>query len=604
MKSKIGMKKLVVISLALVSLSITGQPQEIFKAVKDNDLPAVKTLVEQDTSLVRLADAWGRTPFHWAAANGQVEMASYLLAKGSNINNRNASKSTPLHAAASTNNLKMTAWLLDHGADVNARNTMGWTPLFWAAKAGTKEMVMLFVEKGSEMNAMDLGGLTPLNVALNEGKKETAEYLLDQGAFINLSGEKGVNSLQTAAEQGFVRMFSALAEKGGPGLFKDPEKNRVTMNKAIIGGSVEIVEILVEKGVPLEMKADVYGWAPVHFAALGGKKEMLEYLVRKGAGIDQRTPDGKSAYNIAAEKNNTEIMTAIRNLGGNTGPQQFPVLKGEYLGQIPPGETPLIFAPGIVSTAAHEFSSCFSPDGKEFYFTRRNPENFRRSVMFCKKAGGAWTEPAVAPFSGQDAFEPFVTPDNRRLYFQSGREMSGALQMFTLFVERSDSGWGQVTDPGEPFNPMKTMHISATAGNTLYTTDISAGMAARTSAGTVGSGHECLGVLRLVNGRYEKLEKLGPPLDKFPRSMHPWISPDERYILFSVVDPSPDGRSSLYFSQKKKEGTWDEPRQVPLAISAAQPFVTPDGRYLFFTSMQSGTGNLYWVSARILDKLK
>jgi hypothetical protein len=41
-----------------------------------------------------------------------------------------------------------------------------------------------------------------------------------------------------------------------------------------------------------------------------------------------------------------------------------------YLGQAVPGLTPERFAPGVVSTDAIEFNSVFSPDGREFYFTR------------------------------------------------------------------------------------------------------------------------------------------------------------------------------------------------------------------------------------------
>jgi Tol biopolymer transport system component len=53
----------------------------------------------------------------------------------------------------------------------------------------------------------------------------------------------------------------------------------------------------------------------------------------------------------------------------------FPILKGPYLGQKPPGMTPEIFAPGIVSTGLDELNSVFSPDGDEFYFCVRNSTN-------------------------------------------------------------------------------------------------------------------------------------------------------------------------------------------------------------------------------------
>jgi len=46
----------------------------------------------------------------------------------------------------------------------------------------------------------------------------------------------------------------------------------------------------------------------------------------------------------------------------------LPVLKGDYLGQIPPGDAPELFAPGIVTTRHYENSITFSPDGKHLFF--------------------------------------------------------------------------------------------------------------------------------------------------------------------------------------------------------------------------------------------
>jgi Tol biopolymer transport system component len=34
------------------------------------------------------------------------------------------------------------------------------------------------------------------------------------------------------------------------------------------------------------------------------------------------------------------------------------------------------------------------------------------------------------------------------------------------------------------------------------------------------------------------------------------------------------------------------------------PMLSPDGRYLFFTSTRSGNGDIYWVDAKIIDALR
>jgi hypothetical protein len=46
-------------------------------------------------------------------------------------------------------------------------------------------------------------------------------------------------------------------------------------------------------------------------------------------------------------------------------------LAGPYLGQKPPGATPEIFAPGIVSLPGQQDYGCsFSPDGRFLFFSR------------------------------------------------------------------------------------------------------------------------------------------------------------------------------------------------------------------------------------------
>jgi Tol biopolymer transport system component len=278
----------------------------------------------------------------------------------------------------------------------------------------------------------------------------------------------------------------------------------------------------------------------------------------------------------------------------NAQEKDFPKLSGPYLGQKPPGIVPEIFAPGIISTQNHEFSCCLSPDGKEFYFTRMNPEERQNYVMFTIVTDNIWTEPAVAPFAGTFTFEPFITPDNKRVYFQTGKVVEGKLLMYTMYAERTDKGWSEAKDPGEPFNPMKTMHISSTMDGTIYTTDISGGM-----------GSESLGIIRYVNGNYQKLEKLGSPFNKTEKQQHPWIAPDESYIIFTVRRPGQNPVSVLFCSFKNKSGEWSEPVELNLGMDAGQPFVSFDGKYLFFTSGDPKVGSdIYWVSTKIINDLR
>lgn len=272
--------------------------------------------------------------------------------------------------------------------------------------------------------------------------------------------------------------------------------------------------------------------------------------------------------------------------------------QGPYFGQTPPGSHPEVFAPGIVSTGAHEFACSFTPDGKEFYFTRMASPRDPTLIMVSRMVGDTWTEPEPATFNDPSArmsFEPMVTPDGRRLYFSSDRPLDpqtapgGPPVMNIWYVEREGDGWSQPSNPGLPFNPMRAMYVSMTNGGTIYTTDLSSGM-----------GHEGIGVARSAGGAYSTIERLGPPFNVGAADMYPYVSPDEEFIVLTRRQGGMGSATDLYVSLRNADGSWGEPRRIDLGMPAGVPSVSPDGRYLFFTAGERGRSDIYWVSTDIL----
>ncbi len=272
-------------------------------------------------------------------------------------------------------------------------------------------------------------------------------------------------------------------------------------------------------------------------------------------------------------------------------------LKGPYLGQKSPGLAPQIFAPDIVSTDAHEFACTFTPDGKEFYFTRMDPGKRRNQIMETKMIDGTWTKPAVVPFiNNKLSFEPRITPDGKRLYFTLEKMVSGqksGIPMNIWYVEREGKKWSELKDPGAVFNPGKTMYVSATLDGTVYASDISSG------PGNIG-----ILVIKNVNGQYRKSERLGPPVNTGNQEMFPYIAPDESYMIFTSRRPVENINSELFVSFRKKDGSWGEPRGIDLGLRAGCPMISSDGKYLFFTAGERGKSDIYWVDAKVIKGLK
>lgn len=98
---------------------------------------------------------------------------------------------------------------------------------------------------------------------------------------------------------------------------------------------------------------------------------------------------------------------------------EFPVLTGLYLGQTPPVNEPIIFAPGIVSNGRNHSSVAINPDGNELYWS-----GAERRIWFTKLENERWTVPDVVSFCKTDSSKydnPFITPDGKKMFFTSFR---------------------------------------------------------------------------------------------------------------------------------------------------------------------------------------
>ncbi|MBU0495161.1 MAG: hypothetical protein KKA73_17620 [Chloroflexi bacterium] len=267
-------------------------------------------------------------------------------------------------------------------------------------------------------------------------------------------------------------------------------------------------------------------------------------------------------------------------------PTATPQLEGPYLGQEPPGMEPKIFAPGIVSDPDFmEYSGAFSPDGSEYYFHRVSG-NSRPRLLFTKVVDDKWTAPEdLAASAGYGAFEPYVTFDNRRLYFiwehpvPSGQPSE--LPAY-FFVERTQDGWSKPTYAGQG------MFVSSSRDGQLYTTDMS-------SRETDGKTY--LARITVTDGLFTNYERLPIPTRRGSQA-HPCIALDESYILFDV-----ESGHHLFVSFKSADGTWGEAIDLtrhgfdPMAGGA---YISPDGKYLFF----GRGGDIWWVDIRVVENLR
>jgi hypothetical protein len=134
------------------------------------------------------ADALGRSPLHFAAANGDYGAAQLLLARGADVNvrpsraaagslvvARGRASSTPLCQLARGHNMlghclfnmqptALPLWRLPC-CRLQAADRDGMTPVAYAAAAGHRGLMELLLEAGADAGARGAGGATPLLLA-------------------------------------------------------------------------------------------------------------------------------------------------------------------------------------------------------------------------------------------------------------------------------------------------------------------------------------------------------------------------------------------------------------------------------------------------------
>src|SRR5262249_47675443 len=104
-----------------------------------------------------------------------------------------------------------------------------------------------------------------------------------------------------------------------------------------------------------------------------------------------------------------------------------------------------LFAPDIISTGDYESHPTFTPDGREIYFLKMAPNFSRWTIFVSRYNDGRWSQPEVAPFSGQyqDA-DPYITADGKHFYFISDRPLEPGGQRQShhdiWVMDKTDSG--------------------------------------------------------------------------------------------------------------------------------------------------------------------
>ena len=152
-----------------------------------------------------------------AAKKGDVVAVEALLARGADVNAKNAYGATALSYAADKGHLEVVRVLLKHKAEVNVKDTFySASPLDWALMRDQAAIVKALVEAGAD------GAEAALKAAAASGKTEIVQAILDTKKV----KEEGLTKALAATPAKHTAVVEALTRAGA----KTPEKVEAKSN--------------------------------------------------------------------------------------------------------------------------------------------------------------------------------------------------------------------------------------------------------------------------------------------------------------------------------------------------------------------------------------
>lgn len=256
--------------------------RELIETVKDGDCKIQKCsdlLIEGVD--INAKDDFGFNALHHAVYLQQYETVNLLLAKGAEVDAKDANDDTPLIQAAQFRKFpiaqKILNLLLKANANVNHVDKDKWSALMTAASYGNESIVQILFQNGADANLKNRDGRTARELSAGQMHVQRIFQEFEREKLVNIEAQK-----QKAREQNISFLEAA----------KDDD--------------VKKVHDIIKKGADVN-SVDFHGLTALHVAAMNGYEELVVELLKQSAEVNCRT----------AMMNYTPLMFAAGSLKPN-----------------------------------------------------------------------------------------------------------------------------------------------------------------------------------------------------------------------------------------------------------------------------------------------
>ena len=301
-------------------------------------------LKEEHRPALAARDSFGRTPLHYAAQFGIVDVSQLLMARMQAWGQFDVSHgidapewqdnegNAPLHLSVIGGHALTTRALLqgeswqgpiEDKVEVRRAVSKSSAVLAIATKHNHQDIVKMLVEAGVDINWQDKSGETSLHIAARFGHALTTRALLQgeswQGPIedkveVRRAVSKSSAVLAIATKHNHQDIVKMLVEAGVDINWQD-KSGETSLHIAARFGHDECAKILLkgsdEQKADLELAEKSFAWTPLHIAAVDGHLSVAQLLVDAGADVDKGDSSGWTAKEHAALRGHMPIARLL-----------------------------------------------------------------------------------------------------------------------------------------------------------------------------------------------------------------------------------------------------------------------------------------------------
>ncbi|XP_053423512.1 inversin isoform X3 [Nycticebus coucang] len=281
-------------------------------AVADGNVTVVDVLTSYESCNITSYDNLFRTPLHWAALLGHAQIVHLLLERNkSGTIPSDSQGATPLHYAAQSNFAETVKVFLKHPSVKDDPDLEGRTSFMWAAGKGSDDVLrtMLSLKSDIDINMADKYGGTALHAAALSGHVNTVKLLLENNAQVDPTDVMKHTPLFRACEMGHKDVIQTLI-KGGARVDLVDQDGHSLLHWAALGGNADVCQILIENKINPNVQ-DYAGRTPLQCAAYGGYINCMAVLMENNADPNIQDKEGRTALHWSC---NNGYLDAIKLL--------------------------------------------------------------------------------------------------------------------------------------------------------------------------------------------------------------------------------------------------------------------------------------------------